>query len=238
MKTIYLRFLLLFLFASCTTEEKDIVQEPVLKSHVSKASVSPSNPFNPYDGVGVLYAELMNIYYTKEIQHQQLDTLFDSVEKIASGLPAFTTVSGDYVSPTKTAIDSILTAPNDRLAASIFDSRLSLVAQLRLSAFMDAALLYASDGSDYSVFYNHVTSFEFEVQTDFAYTPFDKQVLLISSSILRYTVYAKKKRPKKNTDPEWDLMVGNITAAIEGAKISKGTAAVFALVTGIAENDL
>ncbi|RAR46463.1 hypothetical protein [Flavobacterium lacus] len=238
MKTIYLRFLLLFLFAACTPEEKDIVEEPVLNSHVSRANVSPSNPFNPYDEVGAVYGDLMAIYYDKDSVVTELDSLLHSVETIAFSLPAFSTVSSTYVSPTVSAIDSILAAPNDRLAACIMDSSLSLAAQLRLTAFANTALVYALDSSEYHVFYDHATAFELEVQSDFGYTAFDKQVLLTSSAIFRYTVYAKKKKPKKNTDPEWDLMVGNFTGAIEGAKVGKGTAVVFALVTGIAENDL
>ena len=238
MKTIYLCFLSVVLFVACSDEEKETTQEPVLNVSVSKTSSTPANPFNPYDEVGAIYAETMSVYYAKDTHPVEVDSVLHEVEDIAFTLPAFSSFSGSYVSPTPAAIDSILTAPSDRLGASILDPTLSLKAQQRLSSFVDTALLYATDESDYAVFYAHATSFEFEVHSDFGYTTYDKQVLLISSSILRYTVYAKKKKPKKNTDPEWDLMVGNFTAAIEGAKISKGTAAVFALVTGIAENDL
>lgn len=238
MKTIYLCFLFVVLFASCSVEEKENSQDSAVNASVSKTSSTPANPFNSYDQIGELYAEMMSVYYAKDTNPVEVDSVLQQVETIAFTLPAFSGVSGSYVSPAVAAIDSIRTAPNDRLVASIFDSALTLKAQLRLRSFVDTALLYATDESDYSVFYTHTTTFEFEVQSDFDYTTYDKQVLLITSSILRYTVYAKKKKPKKNTDPEWDLMVGNFTAAIEGAKISKGTAAVFALVTGIVENDL
>lgn len=238
MKTIYLCFLFVVLFASCSVEEKEIIQESALRDSVSKTGISPANPFNPYDEVGAVYAEIMSVYYAKDTHPVEVDSVLHQVEAIAFALPAFSSFVGSYVSPTSASIDSILTAPSDRLVASIADPTLTLKAQLRLSSFVDTTLLYATDESDYAAFYAHATSFEFEVPSDFGYTAYDKQILLMTSSILRYSVYAKKKKPKKNTDPEWDLMVGNITAAIEGAKLSKGSAAVFALVVGIAENDL
>ena len=59
---------------------------------------------------------------------------------------------------------------------------------------------------------------------------------MTSTSILRFSAYRAKKKPKKNTDPDWLIWVTHVYGAEEGAEENEAKAIVTALVTGIVSN--
>lgn len=223
--------------ASCTAEENGLEPQPAYQNLYSKTGQHPSNLSNPYDSTGALYLELLYLYYDKETNAENLDTLLSAVESIAFGYPGFTPFYSNYTSPDLLVISSMINDPERTMENLVADSGLSLKGQLSWYDFTDTVISYIEGNLDYSALHQYIITYETEWGLDFTYTATDKQLLLVSSSIIRHSIYAKSKKPKKNTDPEWDLMIGNFTAAMEGAKHSKGTAIIYALVTGIAEND-
>jgi len=89
---------------------------------------------------------------------------------------------------------------------------------------------------DYEVIYNYIVAYETIVLKSTSFTESDKRVALITTSVARHSAYYRKKRPKKNKDPEWDLMVGNIIAATDGAATGIQESVMRALIVGIAQN--
>ncbi len=237
MKTITLSLSILAFMASCTAEENGAEHQPAFRNLYSKTDQHPSNPSNPYDSTGAVYLELLHLYYERETNAENLDALLSAIESTALDYPGFIPFYSDYTSPDLLTISSIINDPERTMENLVANSGLSLKARLSWYDFTDTILSYMEENLDYSILHQYITAYETEWGLDFTYTATDKQLLLVSSSIIRHSVYAKNKKPKKNTDPEWDLMIGNFTAAMEGAKHSKGTAIIYALVTGIAEND-
>ena len=81
-----------------------------------------------------------------------------------------------------------------------------------------------------------VIKYENAVIANPAFTTNDKKVMLITTSIARHSTYMARKKPKKNTDPDWIIFVGNIIAGTEGSEDGAAKAVTMALVTGIAQN--
>ncbi len=237
MKTITLSLSILAFMASCTAEENGVEHQPAFRKLYSKTIQYPSNPSNPYDSTGAVYLDLLHLYYEKKTNAENLNTLLPAVESTAFDYPGFIPFYSDYTSPDLLTISSIINDPQRTMENLVANSGLSLKAQLSWYNFTDAVISYIEEDLDYSTLHQYITTHETEWGLDFTYTATDKQLLLVSSSIIRHSIFAKSKKPKKNTDPEWDLMIGNFTAAMEGAKYSKGTAIIYALVTGIAQND-
>jgi hypothetical protein len=63
----------------------------------------------------------------------------------------------------------------------------------------------------------------------------DKQVLLSAAAVVRYVSYERKKRPKKNTDPDWDMMVWRI-AGSAGSLSDVQDAIFYSVICGVLEN--
>ena len=84
--------------------------------------------------------------------------------------------------------------------------------------------------------YDSIVAYEEAVYNGSSLTNHDKQTILITTSITRHGVYARKKKPKKDKDLEWQYMVGNIFAALDGADNNVEDAIMKGLVTGIVEN--
>ena len=61
----------------------------------------------------------------------------------------------------------------------------------------------------------------------------DLKILLTTTSIVRYATHHRKKRPKKNTDPEWDLLIFDMAGACSGARTSTQEAVALSVISGI-----
>lgn len=52
----------------------------------------------------------------------------------------------------------------------------------------------------------------------------------------RHSAYMARKKPKKNTDPDWTILVVNIVAAADGAENGMAKSVTEGLVGGITSN--
>ena len=84
--------------------------------------------------------------------------------------------------------------------------------------------------------YNAVIKYEYTVINNGLITGNDKRIILTTTSILRYSSYRAKKKPKKSTDPDWLISVGHAFGTEEGAEENTAKAIVEGLVTGIVSN--
>jgi hypothetical protein len=107
---------------------------------------------------------------------------------------------------------------------------------LSLTAFITSFELCFHAGYESDDLYEKVIDYETTVLQNSGFTANDKRVILTTTSITRHSSYLARKKPKKNTDPDWTILIGNIVAAVDGAEDGAANAVVAALVAGIAQN--
>lgn len=108
--------------------------------------------------------------------------------------------------------------------------------KVSLDSFVNSLLSLLDKEDNCDVFYDFVVNYEATIINNPLLTERDKRIILTTSSIARHTTYRAMKRPKKNTDPDWDLLIGNIMGGTDGAIYNRAEAITMALVTGIAQN--
>jgi hypothetical protein len=121
---------------------------------------------------------------------------------------------------------------DDIINASISDSN----ARASFKTFITDLLIACEEEDDYQVLYDTIVAYEAGIYNNTLLSVEDKSTILITTSVTRHLVYARKKKPKKDKDPEWQYMVGNIFATLDGADDSIEDAIMKGLVTGIVEN--
>jgi hypothetical protein len=238
MKKMYAWMLLSILWVSCSSDEKSLDTKPGSSEYLRTSDTNPTNVLNPQDSVGMVYSELLNEYYSTEVKPASLDSLLVYLATLSDANPSFLHWKGSgYQVPNNAHITFTLQDPSASLSNSITQSGISEEAQNSLATFVDDLLILCEEEDDYTLIHEYITTYEDSIVTNGNFSTSEKELLLVTTSLLRHSTHAKKKRPKKNTDPEWALMVGNFTGAIEGASEDRASAIMYALAFGIAEND-
>jgi hypothetical protein len=236
MKNFYSYFIFMTFFISCTTDS-DLSKAETFSSNERSLTEMPANSDNPYDAAGRLYTELFDAYYVSDTLPTTIPDIAARVELLGSANTEFSGLkTTDYHAVSPDRIQYILAHPNTIVQEIITGSAMTTDAKSSLSIFSSAlSLLYEKEQSD-EVLYNFVADYEAAVLTDSQFTETDKRVILITTSIARYSSCKILKRPKKNTDPNWVLTTSNIIAGTEGADYGMAEAITKALATGIAAN--
>ncbi len=246
MKFIYLCLIVIPFFISCSESPDLGVSDP--KASVSKSSsrlitkkvstVLPVNNANPYDIAGQLHAELYAVYYAEDSLSSSVASVADRVIMLANENGSFTALAGINYSFKSNGRVTYILSNIDNCAPGIIDN--SLVgneAKISFNTFVNSLLLLCKTESDYAVIHDFVVTYENAISENSTFSLSDKKIILTTTSIARYSVYSIIERPKKNTDPEWDLLVGNIVGGTEGSTESLEKAIVMSLITRIAENE-
>lgn len=240
MKTVFVFFTALLFLSACSNDAALIIDDPSSTTSLNYERVGdtlPMNSDNPYDAVGALHYELFSSYYETATAVTDLDTLIQQVETLAYANPSFLSLQGHSFQPvTATRIQSILTQPN-HLDLTLSTSGISESAQDKLKDFVAVSLEYCDESYDFDTVYAAIVAYETAVLADTDLTMQEQEILLVTSSVIRHSIYTKKKkRPKRNTDPEWDMLVSTFRGAADGAVYDKGSSLLFSLVGGIWEN--
>lgn len=237
MKIINLCLIVFLFFISCTVPEQlHSNTEPYFDNIVAKAGMGPDslpgNSLNTNDYVGQVYSELLAEFYNSTALLFTLDSVSKRVTLLANANQNFISFSGSpYLFSSKNKVTYLLA--NGSTAETIGSSLETAEAKQRLSTFISSLLnLYATE-EEYAVLHSFIVSFEHEVLEAQDIVASDKKIILTTTSIIRYSFYQRKKKPKKNTDPEWDLMVWSILGSVAGATESTEDAIVLSLICGI-----
>lgn len=215
---------------SVTTEN---LNEATLKS----GDIMPINSDNPYDSAGQIHNELFESYYASENLPQSISAIASRVESIANDHSEFSGIKSiDYHTVSPERVQYIVSHSDTIVSEIIEGSDMTAAAKSSLDTFMNSLLLLSAKEDSGEVLYHFVVNYESGILTNPLLTERDKQIILTSSSIARHSTYLAKKRPKKNTDPDWDLLIGNIIGGTDGADYEKAEAITMALVTGIVQN--
>jgi len=242
MKAIYLSLMCLSLLASCSSDS-EIQQEITNQNELEKLSASkingdgiPENSSNPYDVAGVLHNELLSSYYEGKDSISNVEEVAYRLAAVASENANFTSLFPEgYSIISEKRMAYLLDHKQIPLGEVLHAPALSQTAKNSLSYFSTALLSLGDSDADYIAVYNFIVDFENSTWANPLLTAADKKVLLITSSLARHSAYAAKKKPKKNTDPEWDLLVGNRMGGAEGAGEGLATAIIWSLTVGIVE---
>ncbi len=223
---------------SCSSDNETTNSENVNSIYAQRVTTLPGNDANPYDEVGWLYNELFDTYYTNGNLGGTVSQIASQVQTIADANTSFNLIKGSpyhNVSSTRVQylVEHATTCVNDVITAS----SMSTAGKSSLTSFVNSFITFLSTENDCDVIYQKVVAYENEVLHSVALNNTDKRIILTTTSVTRYLSYRNNKKPKKNTDPDWTVLIGNIVASTEGAEYGSAEAATMALVTGIAQND-
>lgn len=239
MKFFYLCILLCSLFISCS-DHSDTLYENTTAQRIGPVSIDtiPINRDNPYDAVGQVHHELLTTYYNGEGLPLTLNGIVSTTQTIANDSSSFLNLTGGvpYIFNHSNRVAYIVSQPVGLLDEVISGSIAGSEARINLKSFINSLLDACEQEEDFGVLYEYIVSYENSILQNANLSSQDRQTILITSSIARHSVYARKKKPKKDKDPEWQYMVGNIVAALDGADDSMADAVMKGLITGIVEN--
>lgn len=174
--------------------------------------------------------------YEEDSLAVELSAILDRVLVVSAQNETFVSLSTSSYSIDSTTLSSLIGKISCCSVEVIENSLATDEAALSLQSFISTLVPLCDEEDDYNIIYSFITSYENTVLGSKNIPASDKQVILITTSIIRYSTYERKKRPKKNTDPEWDLMIGNIIGSVDGASEGIEAAVLKSLLCGIVEN--
>ncbi len=231
-------FLVLSFLISCTNDTEFKPQENQDKNLAFKSNLSgPDHSANTYDNVGKIHNEILTAYFLGKNLPHTTNAIRHRVDSIANSNTAFILLTPHhYQYPESSKLHYILEQKITCATDIITGIDISISAKSSLSNFISAMFAYSNSHDEYPLIYDFIIDYETGIIDSKLYSDRDKEVLLVVTSIARHSMYAKKKRPKKNMDPDWDFLVGNIIASTEGARFGRKEAIILSLTAGIAEN--
>ncbi len=240
MKNLFLGLFAVILFTAC----EDSTENPVVRTDATNLQVSlrkdnvvAQNRINPYDYAGQLFGEIFDTYHDSKTLPNSADEIVQRVESIANEnimFLAFKPLSYEQAKPARVEFfdTNKITAANSVIGGS----KLSANAKQSLTTFLEDYTIWCIHEQNYSTVHENICAYEFGVIQDEMLTASDKEIILVTTSIARYSALAKKRRPKKNTDPAWDLLICTVIGSAENAERSPSEAVTLALAAGIYEN--
>jgi methylmalonyl-CoA mutase cobalamin-binding subunit len=238
MKKIYSCLLILTFFISCADDENTTQEiSAAMVSNKESGDTLPAYSANPYDNAGRIYDALFDAYYDGTNRSKELHSVITQVETIANSNTLFLSSNGAGYQPLcKERILYLATRNVSDIAGIIGASNLSPTGKTSFANFLISFTALYDSETDASKMYNAVVKYEGTAITNELLTANDKRVILTTTSILRYSSYRAKKKPKKNTDPDWLISVGHAFGTEEGAEENEAKAIIESLITGIVSN--
>ena len=239
MKFFTLCLVVFFLFISCSPSSDLESSSPIHEIPFSKKLFEgiPMNVLNPYDRAGQLHSQLYTAYYEMDSLVTNCVTVSERVTLLANqnsnfifslGTP-YSFTFGDRVS----YVMQYGTCCYEELINNSIENE---NAANSLTSFVHSFISISQEEGEYASLYSFITLYEDEVLVDDTISTADKKIILTTTSILRFASYERKKKPKKNTDPDWDMMIWSIAGSVDGSSSSIEDAVVMSIICGVLEN--
>jgi hypothetical protein len=201
------------------------------------AGEMPANSDNPFENAGHVYDEMLTAYYASGLLPTGIAAITAKVKAVADVTVGYNALKGSsYRDVQQEWISYIINHPTTCIADITNGTGLSASGKLLLASFITRVELMSHKETEFLPIYNFICDYETDILANPLLTAKDKKVILTVTSISRYSVSKAKKRPKKNTDPDWTVFIGNLTAGTYGGDNDTAEAISTALVTGIAQN--
>lgn len=233
---IFVVYALFFISCESISTEETTSERSTLTNKISPES-PPSNSLNSFDYVGQVHDSLLHSYYADSLVFSSIDSIIQRVNLKASYHPFFTNFpSTDYTFIPVSRISFISSNSSVAFDSIVTGLSISTQAKIEFRSFVSIVLDRVGQNEDPADIHNFIVNYESNLQQSNHYTSNEKAYLLMVTSILRHSVHTKGKRPKKNTDPDWDWLTANIAGALDGAQYGGEQAILSALKAGIIEN--
>jgi hypothetical protein len=237
MKNYFILLVYTFLFISCDPPASEEIVSDINNYSKKYETVSPVNLSNAYEFVGQVYADVLDSYYADPYLPKDADSIIEKVNLEAHKHVFFDNLPlADYNLIPQSRISYLVSDGEVALDLIVSDSSLPLVAKENFRSFVSTVLSKVDNEEDYTAIYNYVILYESTIQDAVQLSPSEKEYLLTVTSIIRHSVYARKKRPKKNTDLDWYWLTAKFSGALEGAQHGQTHAILTALKAGIMTN--
>ncbi|MBC7409261.1 MAG: hypothetical protein H7339_12795 [Arcicella sp.] len=224
-------------FVSCNSDNETTNSKNVKSISARYLTPLPGNDANPYDEVGWLYNELFDKYYNDGNLGGSVSQIASKVQAVADSSDSFNAIKGElYHDVSSTRVVYLIENQTSCVKNVISATNMSTAGKSSLTDFINFFVVFLKTESDCNVIYQKVVDYEKEVLFNTLLTDTDKRIIFTTTSISRHLAYRINKKPKKNTDPDWTVLIGNFIASTEGAGNGPGEAVTFSLVTGIAQN--
>lgn len=222
---------------SCSSDNETINSENVNSTFARQLTPLPGNDANPYDEIGWIYIELFDTYYANGNLGGTVSQIASKVQTIADANTHFAAIKGlAYRNVSISSVQYLLDHPTTCVNDVISASNMSVVGKSNLVSFINSFMIFLRTQNDCDIVYQKIVAYENEVLNNSLLTETDKRIIFTTTSISRHLTYRINKKPKKNTDPDWTVLIGNFMAATEGAGDGPDEALTMGLVTGIAQN--
>ncbi len=211
------------------TDDSSLYAKPIIRS--------AENLLNPYDAAGSIYDEVADLYYASAVLPTTLQGVIDHVELKADSTANFSNIkSATHSPPTVLQLSGYIAEPLTSTTAVITASALSSKGKTSFSNFIADDLPLCDKEADYDIVYNIIVDYEAAVIANSLLTLKDKEIILTSMSIVRYSA-RRKRKPKTKGDHDWEINVCHMAGVIAGAGGSMGQAITTALSLAISENN-
>lgn len=233
MKNFYSCLIILTFFNSCAPDERNAPEIHSALSSKEAGEATAANSANAYDSAGKIFDELFDSYYDGSSRPNDVLSIIQQVESIANTNESFNSIGSGHVTLSPARISHLAAQKNVDIPSVVLSSGLSATAKTSFGNFLlSIATLYDVE-NDAIKMRNAIVKYEATVLHNESLTDNDRRVILTSTSILRYSAYRAKKKPKKNTDPYWNIWVTHVFGSEEGAEENLEKAILQGLVTGI-----
>lgn len=213
-----------------TGETSETTETAQIIGSTKKSGIGPGNPANPFDLAGTVHNEILEALDETSFNSQSIEdiaVLIDSVSTsytelaLSSNYPALSTrlVEITWIVNNDNAIDGVLAT-----------STLGLNARTSLMVFIDSLLLSADN--PYEDIHPIIVSYEADILANNSFTSNDKRIILTTTSVVRYSVYERKRK-----DKDWETSVTNIAATVSGAEQDLLVGLKMALTVGICKTN-
>ncbi|ABQ06048.1 hypothetical protein [Flavobacterium johnsoniae] len=161
---------------------------------------------NPYDAAGSFYSKILDIMDTDSLELNSVEHAAVMIDSIADTYPELDGTANDAVLHRRlhqlTAIIASESTMDDILPSSILGQ------EARTSLMQLEGLLTMHADDPYEALYAQIVSYEQDVLGNSSLSTGDKQILLITSSVVRYSTERKRK------DKDWETSVTRIAQTV------------------------
>lgn len=226
------------LLISCS-DDPGAIQDAPGSRHQRAGSSAPLNGDNPYETAGVLHGEIYDACQPETgpaVPVTAIDSIGALANQVALENDSFSQLAGSgYSFGESQRVAHIIS--HDCTALIIETAFSSTSTRTNFGQFIATLAHLCKTEEEYAPIHDYVVAYEDSITANAWLSNADKKTILCSTSIARHAIYRKKKRPKKNTDPEWDMMIGNVMAGTEGAAESIEKAIMMSVVANLAADE-
>lgn len=167
---------------------------------------NPSNPENPYDAAGNFYSKILDILDTDGLELNSVEHAAAMIDSIADTFPELDGMANDAVLHQRIHQLNSIVASEATMDDILLSSILGQEARTSLMQLENLFTLHADD--PYQTLYAQIVSYEQDVQANSSLSAGDKQILLTTSSVVRYSTERKRK------DKDWETSVTRIAQTV------------------------